>query len=454
MTWEARRLVAPAYLLLCLLLGGSSQGPFRNMALQLVGLAILAWATSEKVAVAPSRPVRHLMLLTAVGIAWAVIQLVPMPPSIWSGLGPRAGIADAFQIMGMDLPWLPLSISPYDSLATLLTLIPPLALYVAIERLRAFRGAYLVAALAAGTVLGIVLGVLQAGVGSTGASPFYLYPDVNVGAATGFFANANHMAALLIATLPFLVALAAGARLSGKQRGAAVAVGAIATLLLVVVGIALNGSLAAYLLLPPVLAASALIYWPVRGKARRVAIAFAGVALLAGAGGLAASQIGGRASGSHSGDPIDSRVYLNRLTAEAAVAYLPFGSGLGTYRPAFQAEENPHQVGRTRSVHAHNDFLELALELGLPGIALLLAFLWWWARASFEAWRSPEPQPYVRAAVIVSAALLAHSLVDFPLRTAAMSSIFAMCLAFLSGSASKDPAASGELRPTRHLSLQ
>ena len=58
-----------------------------------------------------------------------------------------------------------------------------------------------------------------------------------------------------------------------------------------------------------------------------------------------------------------------------------------------------------------------------------------------------------RAAVIASAAILAHSLVDYPLRTAAISALFAMCLAFLADRVKSDPLEPKELRPTRHLSL-
>lgn len=107
----------------------------------------------------------------------------------------------------------------------------------------------------------------------------------------------------------------------------------------------------------------------------------------------------------------------------------------------------------TYSTHAHNDYAEIALELGLPGALLLLLFLLWWGKAAVESWRSPEAQPYVRAAVVASGAILAHSMVDFPLRTAAIGSLFAMCLAFLADRVKSGPLEQSELRTTRHLSL-
>jgi O-antigen ligase len=448
-----RQLVAPVYLFACLLLGGSVQGTWRNAALQLAGLALIAWAAMERPAAAPPRPAKQLIMLTAVAIIWCLVQLVPLPASIWSELGPRAGLAEGFRLMGQALPALPLSVAPYDTFATLLTLIPPIALYVAIERLRAYRAAYLVAALAAGTLSGIVLGILQVSSADPSTSPFYLYRSVNFGQATGFFANSNHMASLLVATVPFLVALAAGARQSSEQKGAAVAAGAVALVLLVIVGIVLNGSLAAFLLLPPVLVASALIFWPIGPKIRRLAIAASGLTLLAAIGALSFSGVGSSAIGEDQRQGVNSRVYLNQTTAKVAMDYMPFGSGLGSYRVVFDAAEDPNLVTSTRSTHAHNDYLEIALELGLPGVLFLLLFLAWWGRAALETWRSPEAQPYVRAAVIASAAFLAHSLVDFPLRTAALSSVLAMCLAFLSDRVRSDPTQKGELRPARHLSL-
>ena len=62
---------------------------------------------------------------------------------------------------------------------------------------------------------------------------------------------------------------------------------------------------------------------------------------------------------------------------------------------------------------------------------IIVAFLAWWAVAAWRAWRYPDAGPFARAASIATAALLAHSLVEFPLRTAALSACFAMGLAIL-----------------------
>jgi O-antigen ligase len=77
--------------------------------------------------------------------------------------------------------------------------------------------------------------------------------------------------------------------------------------------------------------------------------------------------------------------------------------------------------------HVHGDYIELALETGIPGLLVLALFLLWWARRCVLIWRAEEPDYFARAATIASAAILAHSAVDYPLRTAAISALFAMC---------------------------
>ena len=67
---------------------------------------------------------------------------------------------------------------------------------------------------------------------------------------------------------------------------------------------------------------------------------------------------------------------------------------------------------------------------------------------------SPEAGPFARAASIASAAVLVHSLVDFPLRTAAISACFGMCLALLADSRAAPPKEETELRRKRHVEFR
>jgi O-antigen ligase len=126
-----------------------------------------------------------------------------------------------------------------------------------------------------------------------------------------------------------------------------------------------------------------------------------------------------------------SRYTTFKVTAQAAREHLPFGSGLGTFIEIYRTYEDPVRVEPTFINRAHSDYLELFLETGLLAAPVVLLFLIWWAWHFWRAWRSDAPDYFARAAGVASAAMLIHSVVDYPLRTAAISAIFAMCCALL-----------------------
>lgn len=445
-----RDAAAPLYLFACLLAGGSAQGVWQNMLLQLVGIGILAWAAASNSERPLARPARQLFILALVALAVVALQLVPLPASVWTHLGGRAQIARAFEVLGEPVPWLPVSLAPYSTLDSVFGLIPPLAMFAAITRLKAYRPSWLVAALAAGTVAGILLGLLQL----SGGASWYLYPKSSFGVAIGFFANGNHMAILLVVTLPFLAALLAGAPAANRQLRSSVSAVTAALGIIILVGVALNRSLAGIGLLLPVLAASAMIVLPPHAKLRRWAGIAAAVLLVGAIGALATSSTSNYRLGSDVGESVQSRADMLKTSMRMLGDFVPLGSGLGTYRPAYQLYEPRDKITDTYVIHAHDDYLELAVELGLPGVLMLLAFLAWWGVYAARSWRLADARPYARAASIASAAILAHSLVDFPLRTAAIATVMAVCLALLNERRISTAREKNELRPARHLVIR
>lgn len=444
----AKSSVAPIYLLACLVLGGSAQGVWHNLLLQLTGIAIIAWAATSGDEPLP-RPARTLLLLLLAGLAVVVAQLIPVPPSFWAS-GLRARIAAGYASLGQPVPWLPISLTPYAGADSLLGIIPGLALLYAIVRLGAFRASWLAAALLAGTMAGILLGALQVAAPGS-ASPWYLYRDTNRGVAVGFFANANDMADLLVIALPFIAALAGGGRSRNIQRYSSLLAVLAGGALVLVVGIALNGSLAGYALALPAIAGSILIIAPPK-RSLRLPLAILGALLLVVAiGVVGATEIGSSRVGQDASSSVQSRQTILVTTARAIADTMPLGSGLGSFRQLYPLYESADRVTPEYVIHAHNDYAELTLELGSAGVALILAFLAWWAAAAIAAWRTGAGGPYARAASIASAVVLVHSLVDFPLRTAAISAAFAMCLGLLISrrlAQRQDPT---DLRPARHL---
>lgn len=446
-----RQGIAPAYLFACIVMGGSAQGIFSNLSLQLAGIVILAWAFLAPNSAKASRPERQLGWLAAAALAIVLVQLVPLPPAVWTLLPGRAMVASGFAALGQPLPWLPLSLAPDASIATAMAMLPPLAMLALMLRLKASRDSWLLIALLAATIISVALGVMQIQSGGNGP---YLYRQANLHTASGLFANANHMATLLLVAIPFLVAL--GVRRWHQTEGAndrmltAILAGGAGVVILL--GMVLNKSFALLVIGAPVIAAAALLLIP-PGRVRlgRLAAMF-GLLLAGGAAVLAATAASGMGEANRTS--IAMRTEIWERTGDAIHDFGVAGSGVGTFTSVYPLYEDAATIERTYVNHAHNDYLELALEGGVPAMLLMIAFLLWWMARVFAIWRSPTADTLGRAASIAAAAILLHSLVDYPLRTAAIAAIFAVALAMMADPARKrQPPRLAELRPTRHLTL-
>jgi len=115
---------------------------------------------------------------------------------------------------------------------------------------------------------------------------------------------------------------------------------------------------------------------------------------------------------------------------KAGLDFLPLGSGLGTFGDVFQRYQGEGLVGYID--HAHNDYAEAFLELGIAGVAViaLLAFAVmarWEALARGAASRSLGLLQV--AAGISVLALAAHGAFDFNFHIPANAIYFA----FLAG---------------------
>lgn len=452
---QRRAIVAPLYLFACLILGGSAQGIWANMLLQLAGIVIIAWAAFERGDEPLTVPAKLLLLIAALAIIVVGLQLIPLSPSIWTHLGPRARFAGDFGTLGIAVPPEPLSLTPALTFSALLGIIPPLAVVCAIVRLKAYRSSWLAIALIAGALAGIVLGALQVtSPGKVGVSPWYLYEDTSTGKAVGFFANANHMADLLLITIPFVAAIVAAAKTSSMQRYSAIAIVAAGVGLVLAVGLALNGSLAGYGLALPVIAASALIILPPKSRLRIWIVGLAALLVIGAVTALETTPVGAGRLGEEATTSVQSRAEILSVTSGIIKDFMPLGSGLGSFRSLYHLYEQPSQVTDIYVVHVHNDYVEVALELGVAGIVLMLLFLAWWGAAVWRTWLTAEAGPFARAATIASAVVLIHSIVDFPLRTAAIAASFAMCVALMADRRAAAPKEKKELRARRHLEIR
>lgn len=101
-----------------------------------------------------------------------------------------------------------------------------------------------------------------------------------------------------------------------------------------------------------------------------------------------------------------------------------FGTGIGTFRIAYPIYEPTKDVIEVYANHAHNDFLELVFEGGIFASLLILMYL-------LLVLKHLTNSKLSQAAALSALSILAHSIVDYPLRTMAIATIFAVINAFI-----------------------
>src|SRR5262249_35675685 len=111
--------------------------------------------------------------------------------------------------------------------------------------------------------------------------------------------------------------------------------------------------------------------------------------------------------------------------------------GMDTFIPVYGTFEQPQDALIDTYVNrAHNDILELGLEAGGFGVVLIFALLAWFALSSLRLWRHGLPGAQIdtnlaRAATLCVGLVIAHSLVDYPLRTQTMMALVAFACGLL-----------------------
>lgn len=127
-----------AFTVICaLLLGGGTRGGFLSDAVLellavpalLVALSSLIDLSKRKVAI-KSDAHWALVLCTAIAIV-PLVQLVPLPPWLWTMLPGREEMTRVFGLLGHGLPWMPISVSPSSTWLSFLSLLPPMAIFLA-----------------------------------------------------------------------------------------------------------------------------------------------------------------------------------------------------------------------------------------------------------------------------------------------------------------------------------
>jgi O-antigen ligase len=384
-------------------------------------LGLAAWSRGER-------------LIWAILFLVPLVQLIPLPYSLWSQL-PGRDYARAVT-SALDLqPWLHISLTGSATVNAVLALIPGFAAYAlarqANERqVRTWLFLLFWAGLASAT-----LGLFQVASGPESSLRFYAI--TNSDSAVGLFSNANHHASFLACCMLlagyWLLERLANARQGAEATSFAIFLCAVAIMVAAVLftfSRAGLGFVGVIMIAGTALAARQL-------ELPRRAVVRGGILLLL----LTAVALYFYFSNPAIADRMavdirdNGRLYLIPTFARIMMDYLPFGSGLGSFDPVFRAYETASELDYNYLNHAHNDYAQLLIEAGLFAAIGLALFLLWWARSAFHALRASPHSDRARVqawvAVGGSAIFLLHSLADYPLRGAAVSVMFAIFCAII-----------------------
>lgn len=367
--------------------------------------------------------------------ALTALHLVPLPPGLWTKLPGRALLAHAATVIGEQQPWRSLSISPGATINALSSLIVPvvtLLLAAALSRPEHWRTAKILLAL---VVASCLLGLVQ----FSGAH--FNHPFINevAGSVSGSFANRNHFA--LFAAIGCILAPNWAFHEDGRagwKPFAALALIVLCALIILATGSRTGMLIGALGIALGILNVRRQIGSKLRKLPKRWSAAFVTLAT----GFVIATLILSvtldravsidRAASMAMGE--DVRLRALPVIFEMVKLYFPVGSGIGAFDPVYRIHEPDALLSTLYLNHAHNDWLEILLDAGLPGLLLLCAALAWWLWRSVAVWfgkRNPEGQlPRMGSGILLLVVIA--SLTDYPARTPMIMAVVVVAAVWLS----------------------
>jgi len=423
-----------------------SQGFVRAIAL--CAIAAMFWTAGRR----PVLDCRPLIIFLAAWTGLIALQIVPLPPALWSSLPGREILVRFYEVMGIAQPWRPISLQPAATTNALLAMLVPWATLLLAGKLR--DDAMTVEFLLAGFLLiTMAIGALQM---ASGGHSFYFYRITNEGSPVGIFANRNHQAFVSVMLIPLLVRIIFRTR-RNRPLSPSVWFLIAGVTFAVLINILITGSRMG-LLLFLVAAAATGAQLPSYGKHRAlmgkerknnasskrnagvrnrklVLLTLAVLGILVTAMGILAAYsdrfiaLSRLAAG---GESEEGRLKYIPPVWELVEKYFPLGSGFGTFPTVFKIDEPDSMLRLSYLNHAHNDVLEILVEGGVISGILALAFFAFWVARSLAVWlarRGTADSEQIRQArlgSVLSGLLLLGSVTDYPLRTPTCAAIFAI----------------------------
>lgn len=395
------------------------------------------------------RRVKPIAIFLGLAILLVFLQLVPLPPEVWTALPGRELLKGAAEVSDQPQPWRPLSISPSATANALGSLVVPALVLVLCAQLTREQHWRIAAILLSLVFAGCLLALLQFS-GANFGNPLINYQEA---AVSGNFANRNHFA--LFVAVGSLLAPLCGFRGARPSRWTAIfAIVLLPFFLLVALA---TGSRAGILLTALAIFAGLFLIrsevkHQLRTMPRWIASAIVGsvAALLFGVTVL--SFYLGRAVSIDRAFALEAAEDLRTLALpdviKAIGSYFPFGSGFGTFDPVYRIGEADALLQPRYFNHAHNDWLEILLDGGAFAAALLVAVLVWLGVSTVRAGRqSARTAGFARSGTIALLLVMLASITDYPARTPMMMAVIIIAAVWLhlgSGSSSQAYAAESE----------
>jgi len=349
-------------------------------------------------------------------VAVPALQLLSIPAGLWLHPPARAQLAADLQSAAVGSTSQRWTLSPDATERGLWQLLPAIAAFLAALLIAPLQRRRVLQVLVAMVAFNVLFAFFQAGLPPD--SPLRLF-DFSSGFG-GLFPNKNQQGTSLLVGIALAVGLAADAHRRAMRettRSRAVWLYAGLALLFVLVMPLSNSRAGVALALPTlVLAVVCTGALPLaRIRDWRVAVGATGLVAIAGIGLWSALGWLGV-------DEMDEIRHVMRSTAmQLGHEQAPLGSGIGSFVPVFEQGLPERLLFPQYINHAHNEYAQWWLTGGWLAMAALAGVL---AVLAVAAWRAMQVRgrsagPITGGTLVAIVAVLAHSWVDYPLRTLA-----------------------------------
>lgn len=422
---SAPTLLLAGFLALLWIAGGASRGDVLGQAVVrsgAFGILIVVLLGGLRPNFSTVRPILFLFIAT---LLLPLSQLIPLSADWW----PLFSINSISKPPEEYLAWRPMTSVPGATINALGSLIVPAAILLLFAQAGKTERRFLLAALLIFLVVSVLFGIVQLS-GSELDNP--LVNNVQ-GSISSNFANRNHFA-LLVAMGCVLAPVWAYADRDALRWRGPLAAALVLLFLLTILAIGSRSGLllgALAILLSTVLIGRRAINY-MHGSPRWILplAGFAGLVIVVAFVGL--SVVADRV------EAIDRLMVLSaeddlRVQAQPTLLamiwiHLPFGAGIGSFDSMFRLNEPTALLSVQYFNQAHNDYLGIALDAGLPGLMVLALAVGWWLYATVKVMRAPDSSEIMLARLGSTLLLLVFvaSATDYPARTPIIMAVVAI----------------------------